>query len=327
MAPWAPTCPGFAAEIAALPFALSLLALGMPHGAADAAVLLNERPRRGPGWPRSTAAGYLAIDGAALALLLLLPAVALLAFLPLTVWHFGRTAASRVADEPPRRCFAEAALLVLLPFAFRPGATLSLFDELVRLAGGDAPFPRAVVPLATAACVASAGMLAADLWRERKGRARAAARLALLFLVPALLPPLASVGLLFLLLHAGPECADLGRRLFPGLRGPLRRLARVHLVALPLWLPVLAAVAWLWPLAAERVPSAGPIHAAALFTLLACCVLTPAHEWLRLRVAAPPRTAGSASAEGSRSAAQRPRRPAGLAGPTRPHGIDAAALE
>lgn len=316
MGSWATFFSGGAAEWAALPFALSLLVLGMPHGAADGAVLWRER-RGLDGRGGRLAAAYLAVDAAALAVLLVAPAATLLAFLGLTVWHFGRTAADRAGGKWLGRTLAEATLLVLLPFCFQPAATLALFDDLVALAGGDAGFPSVVVPLSAIACGVAGLWWIGSLFRSnaREGEGlerRDFARLVALVLTPALLPPLASVGVLFLCLHAGPECCALGRRLFPETRGSLARLARVHLVALPLWIPVLVAIAWLWPLAGERVPTAGPLYAAALFTLLACCTLTPAHEWLRHRLAVPARNAEPSAAEARRGpSAFRAKRPHG----------------
>ena len=276
---------GLSAELTALPFALSLFVAGMPHGAADGAALRAAAAERPPGWGLCAAAAYLAVDGLALCVLLLTPAAALVAFLPLTVWHFGRTAMEREPAAPRPRLFAVHTLVIGLPFAFRPAATLTLFDDLVRLAGGSAGFPRAAVPVAALCCVAAGAWLLFDLIREPTGRGRHALLLAALVVCPLLFPPLASVGVLFLFLHAGPECVFLGRRLSPPGTGAWGSFLRLHRLALPLWLPVLAAVAWLWPHGREALPAAGPVRLLALWTLLACCALTPAHELLRAALA------------------------------------------
>ena len=287
------------AEWAAVPFAASLLLLGMPHGAADAWALRRAARTRGPAWAKRQLVAYLGVDAAAVCLLLAAPAATLCGFLGLTAWHFGRSAADRRAGAAASaaglaRELARATLLVGLPFAFQPARTLALFDLLSAAAGGGA-FPRAVVPVAVGACVAAGGVLLVGLATGRRGEpggpggpgrwAREAASLGALLACPLLLPPAASVGVLFLALHAGPECVRVGRE--AGAASPLAAVLRCHRVAWPLWALTVLLLLPAWPpvRAAVAAGGGGPMLTLACLTLLAYAALTPAHELLRAATA------------------------------------------
>ena len=78
--------PTLATALAPWPFLVAAVVLGLPHCAADGAVLL-----RGLSWPARLRriAGYLALMTLSSIALLSFPAPTLLAFLALSWWHFG----------------------------------------------------------------------------------------------------------------------------------------------------------------------------------------------------------------------------------------------
>ena len=296
----------------AAPFAASLFVIGMAHGAADLAVFR----RMVRGWPRrrsvAAALGYLAVDGLALLVLLAAPVVALSMFLFVSVLHFGATRRAGLVRRAVRgggayrvsfhgadiaTGYGEAAAVVLTGFLLHPAATAAVFADLRQIAGGTAAFPLPVVQaaavVATLGLAAAAAAAAYGLLRRRPDAGWRSATLLGIVTAHLLLPPLAAVGVLFLVWHAGPECVRLGGWLTPpdpparrpaaGFRAGVFTLTRIittHRRSLPLLIPTVVVVVVL--AFAHRSAAAGTsvIEALAAFTLLAYAVLTPAHELL-----------------------------------------------
>ncbi len=219
---------------------LSALALGMPHGAAD---LLVARRLGLPLLPYL--ALYLGLAGLLLALLLHQPALALLLFLGMALFHWGRVEGKGALG------YLRAGTILLFPFLFHQEA---IQPFLQAFSGGFGLPP----------WVAGAlwGFLLLLALRERP-RARALGDTLLLVLVAALAHPYAALGGYFLLQHSLDSLRLVGVRgrewlwvyggtlgglvlallLYPRLQDPLAAymgavfaLTLPHLLTMELWL-------------------------------------------------------------------------------------------
>jgi hypothetical protein len=150
---------------------LSALALGMPHGAAD---LLAARRLGLPLLPYL--ALYLGLAGLLLALLLHQPALALLLFLGMALFHWGRVEGKGALG------YLRAGTILLFPFLFHQEA----IQPFLQAFSGGFGLPPWVAG-------ASWGFLLLLALRERP-RARALGDTLLLALVAALAPPLRRLG-------------------------------------------------------------------------------------------------------------------------------------
>ncbi|MFW5681991.1 MAG: Brp/Blh family beta-carotene 15,15'-dioxygenase [Phycisphaeraceae bacterium] len=137
--------PDWSEPVAAWPFLLSAVVLGMPHGALDLRLALRVNKR----WNRraALATGYLAIAGISFALLWLLPLVAIAAFGVLTVMHFGaadaRDGAMIAGHRPPRggplwvTAAGRGTFFLSLPFAWDPGGAMLPVEVALQLVGAE----------------------------------------------------------------------------------------------------------------------------------------------------------------------------------------------
>jgi Brp/Blh family beta-carotene 15,15'-monooxygenase len=219
---------------------LSALALGMPHGAAD---LLVARRLGLPLLPYL--ALYLGLAGLLLALLLHQPALALLLFLGMALFHWGRVEGKGALG------YLRAGTLLLFPFLFHQEA----IQPFLQAFSGGFGLPPWVAG-------ASWGFLLLLALRERP-RARALGDTFLLALVAALAHPYAALGGYFLLQHSLDSLRLVGVRgrewlwvyggtlggivlallLYPRLQDPLAAymgaifaLTLPHLLTMELWL-------------------------------------------------------------------------------------------
>ena len=275
--------------IIGLPFAASLLICGMPHGAADGALIHRAAKRLTSAAPARITAGavflYTLAIAAAAAAFAAAPAPYLAAFLLVAVLHFAAAATrlERLRPHPPRfpEALAVSAAVVLLPFALQPDAAADVFSRAAALAGGPA-FPRPFV--AAAGALGALGALAAAALAARRRDGIALARAAAVVISHALLHPLLAVGLWFFLWHALPETLRVGRELarrddlFP----PAAFL-RTHAASLPLLVPTLLAIAA--ALLALGVPTT--IQSLAIAAIAAYAVVTPPHALLQELLARP----------------------------------------
>ena len=285
---------GTTARWAGWPFAVSLVLLGMAHGAADLAVLARVTGRRLRQAALSRAAlAYVAAMAGLLVALLVVPRLALIGFLAVTVLHFGRTNAWNTLPRsaPPMAAWAVAlghGLLVLgVPAAAWPDETRAVFNDVLLLLGSAARFTadwaapgRYVVALGVGFTLIGAALM---VKRERTSAGRTVADAAALAML-AVPHPLFSVGVYFLGWHALRDgcrvAARLGRAELPGGRCGWVGLSRLHRASLPLLVPSVAAVvaaAWLWG-------SGDWARDLALVSLLFFAIATPPHhalvEWL-----------------------------------------------
>ena len=207
-----------------LPFVVSVLVFGLPHGAVDH--LAPARTVGGDAVRSMAVVGllYLVAGGAYLAWWFVAPVSAAVFFVLLTWFHWGQgdvyaLLALLDAEHLPTRVERALSLLVrgglpmLAPFAFHPTAYRGVVAAFVALFDGPtgslSPF---FTP--TARLAAGGGLLACSLlvvalgaWRVRRGAAARpwfadAGELVLLWAFFALLPPVLAVGLYFTLWHA-----------------------------------------------------------------------------------------------------------------------------
>lgn len=265
--------------LAAFPLAASLFVCGMPHGAMDWHIHRRLLGDRSLGLAMLAFIPYTAIGILCTLVLYAAPVGYIAFFLLLSVVHFGRVDAririgkAAVGTPETIRGVARAAAVVMLPFAFWPIATANAIGKVSALVGGPA-----TLPVGLAHVFGVLGFIGIMLWlfdaavvsREDFPIVRLLPLAVLL--TSAVLPPLFSVGVWFLLWHAVRECMVLGERPFR----PLRSVGRAHRRSLPLMLPTLTLAAALGIYAGVSVSVSG----VAVVTLTLYAILTPPHHLL-----------------------------------------------
>ena len=214
-----------------LPFAASLVLLGLPHGAVDHLVPSRIAGRAAGG--RSVLAVvllYLTLSGLCLALWFAAPATAFVLFICVTIFHWGAGDLHSLLFFGPdgfdRMSLTSRALLLLLrggipmlvPLLFFPNAYRSVATDAVALFGADAaalswgfsPTFRLAVGVALVAISLAFLLLAAGDFVGRRGiLLPVALETLLLFAFFAVVPPVLAVGLYFTLWHATRHIARL----------------------------------------------------------------------------------------------------------------------
>lgn len=244
-----------------LPFAVSLVLFGLPHGAVDHLVPSRLAGRATDG--RSVLAVvllYLGFSGLCLALWFTAPAATFVLFVLVTAYHWGAGDLHALLffgpeglDETGRASRALLLLLrgglpMLVPLVFFPDTYRGVAVAAAGLFGADATvlsgaFSPTFRLAAGAALVALAGLFllraAGDLRRGRRALLSVALETSLLFAFFAVVPPILAVGLYFTLWHAPRHVARLvlleptgARHLRAGRPG--RALARFARDATPL---------------------------------------------------------------------------------------------
>jgi Brp/Blh family beta-carotene 15,15'-monooxygenase len=288
---------GPAERIAPLPWLVSLVFVGLPHGAADLAVTR----RIGRGSVTRVFSIYLACMAAVFALFMAAPVPPIVLFAALSLWHFGMGHAD--GQAPPiaagflpraRAALARGAPVLGVPLAVWPAETAGAILGLVGLVSSPAQFQRAHAAFAAdsihlvgqALLVVGAVALVAEIWATR-GMSGAVRRsrdtcvdLAVVAALGTVAPPLLSIGVYFLVWHAWRHLGLLAP-LVAGVEphdGPSlwRSLVRLHAAAVPLLVPTWGVIlaAWWW---------LSPGHSArdlALLSLAVYLVVTPSHDLL-----------------------------------------------
>lgn len=297
--------PAWSATAGPWPWIVSLVVVGLPHGAADFAV--TRRLCRGPAAVAGLFAAYVALMAAVGGVFAMAPLPVLLVFVALSGWHFGAAHADAQAPPLVRRpgalalaALARGAPVLGVPLAARPEASAGVAAAVAGLAG-TAPVlaPAAVRGTGLALVALGLAALAAEAWRTRRdpgGPARSRATfvdLAVIGLLEATTDPLFAVGCYFLGWHAWRQmrllAPALGCAPIADVRSLLTALGRIHAAALPLLVPTWAAIAaaWWWLPAANvaRDP-----RGLAILSLAVYVVVTPSHDllmdWWRTRTAA-----------------------------------------
>ncbi len=266
--------PGFSERFRSLPFLLSIVLFGLPHGAADLMLLQTHSKAAGLAallWRFGT---YLGLMFCVVACLLAFPKAVLALFLLLSAWHFGT---SDVHDlqllghhEHSRwrarmRSVSRGALLLGLPLAASPAASLQVAaDWMVILRPQSSGVPLTPEQLAIPAGWATVTALVIGIVllvdRLRRGRwglgLTEAVETLLLVAVLARLDPLFGVGLYFLACHSLRHVVKL-----MGIWSPAdtenawwEALKMVYLKSLPLLVPTLLVLAALGAWAVQWEP-------------------------------------------------------------------------
>ncbi len=223
---------------------LSVIVLGVPHGALDGEIArFLLRPRFGRAWFPIFSVPYLALFALVLLSWHLAPIPTLAAFLAASVWHFGSE------DAPGTRLEAvvRGGLPIAVPVLAHPAATTAVFAAIAA-----APLPQPPEWLLDASLVwlALAAVWAGRMALRRQGRPLVVP--ALLAGVSIALPPLTAFAIYFVCVHAPAHTAAL-------IRNP-RRAPRVRdgrsaiFLALPITGLTLLIGAALWPLYAGALP-------------------------------------------------------------------------
>jgi len=295
--------PGASWALAPWPFLVSAVLIGMPHGALDWSLWLSPAMRRRG--LVATAASYLLILSASLALLLVAPGLTLGAFAIVTIVHFGLADARHAADvngvAGPTGlslwliAIARGAIVLALPFVWSPRDAIEPATLALRLV--DAP-PVNVAPsvsrsvamvwLAAAMAMLIGGVLLSRPARTQTKPATAdhpateplllchLVELALLAAAAAVLSPMFYVGLYFLSWHALRHFRVVRDVAAPATPARLRDLIELHRQSLPLLVPTLLVYL---ALGYALIGWHAPMRWATLL-LLFFAVLTPAHHWL-----------------------------------------------
>ncbi len=251
---------GFSTSYAGWPFLVSLVLIGMPHGAGDLVVNGRLAGRRSWSGYLRVFTTYVALMVVTLAAFVAWPLTTLLLFGVVTALHFGTADVEDLRGRGDRELadlatrlpavLARGTLIIALPFAVQPVASLQVVADVAGLVGGT-------VPAATADAVQSWAWMAVGLaglcWagtllvRAAEGRLRDATtdagEVGVLALAFSVLNPLFAMGLYFLGWHSWRHTRHLHRFLDDDERFDFGGFARLHTRALPLLVPTLAAAA------------------------------------------------------------------------------------
>lgn len=240
-----------------LPFAVSLLLFGLPHGAVDHLVMADlAGVRWTSGRGLALMLGYLLLASVVFALWFVAPIAMFVFFIAMTWFHWGQGEVWYLAaehDGQPRARWARGlglvvrgALPMLVPFIAFPDVYLGVADQLADLFGAGGAESLAALSAWTTRGALGAAFLSLSVsylvlsWRHAPGL-RAwmvdAGEVALLSAFFSMVPPILSVGLYFCLWHAPRHLVRLAAEL-DGVdderRISLNQLAHTFLRALPL---------------------------------------------------------------------------------------------
>jgi len=224
---------------------LAILALGVPHGALDGEVARAVlRPRFGWSWFLVFALPYLGLSALVLLAWHLAPVPTLMAFLAVSVWHFGTEDA-----EPGNHLEAvvRGGLPIAVPMLIHPAATTAVFATA---AGAHLPQPPEWLWAASLAWLALAIVWGSHAALYRRMRALAVP--GLLVGMFAALPPLTAFAIYFVAVHAPAHTEALIRN--PARAPRVRDGRSAILLALPITALTLLIGVALWPFYGGTVP-------------------------------------------------------------------------
>lgn len=292
VSPWLGGAPSW---VLWLPFVLSVVLLGLPHGAVDHLVALRLAGWRLRPLPLlAVLTAYLAVGLAYLALWVVAPAAAFVGFIALTWFHWGQGDLHALlafgAGEHLRRRWQRAATIavrgglpMLVPLLAFPEVYAEVAALVVeRLGGSGSRLAWAFAPPARVGLGALWGalLLAALLAGARHGRAgwRDAAETLLLLIFFATVHPVLAIGLYFCLWHSPRHIVRLlaldgraNRALAAGRHG--RAWGRFALAAAPATLGALLFLAGLQ--LAVPAPATTLEEAVGLYLVLIACLTLP----------------------------------------------------
>lgn len=283
--------PTWTERLSPVPWLLSLVLVGLPHGANDYS--LSCRAWRGRKL-LAVCLAYAAIMACVVVAFAVAPHVTLATFVLLSAWHFGHEPvvvdqASRGGSPAVTARLSRGALVLAIPLVAWPSETALAANDLLAMVFGPhstnvpSPSVRAVGWLLAAVAVLAILVEIVRAGRERVDHSRFI-HFGLELLVIAGLAiathPLFSVGCFFLGYHAWRQMESQSRMLtgtIPvSMSSLLSTIARIHVLAMPLLLPTWMAIgaAW-WMLSSDH--SAWDL---AILSIGVYLVVTPAHEIL-----------------------------------------------
>ena len=286
--------PQWSAWAAPLPWLVSLVFVGLPHGAADLAIAHRLGSRAGA---VRMFVGYFAVMVAVFIGFAMFPVPLVLLFAALSIWHFGMSHADGQTPPIPaafrprlQAAIARGAGVLGVPLACWPAETSDVAARLLAVMGGNTAVgwfaPAGVRTTGIALLMIAVAAIAAEAFETRRvpGAARRSfatlVDLAVIGLLGVTTTPLFSVGMYFLCWHAWRHLwllSPLVARVRPADPASLgRSLLRLHTAALPLLLPTWGALlaGWWW---------LSPDHSLrdlAILSLAVYLVVTPSHDLL-----------------------------------------------
>ena len=282
----------FSVAQAGLSFSLSLILIGLPHGAVDLAV--SSRLSGATTWSASLRGfvGYIIL--LVLVLAFMFPTAVVLAFGLMSAWHFGTADALDLNESVGKSSHvswlvsaARGSFVLSLPFVFHPTSTCEVANRLLKLFGSHGPnvSEAIVTPVFVGIlCFAFVVLFVEWCFRISTGDIQYASILSLeiasLVAAFAILHPLFAMGSYFLCWHSWRQT----RRLILLMEGESvsinRSIIRLHVRSLPLLIPTLLVVAavLIW-----RLPDA-TIYDLAVVALAVFVVVTPPHQMLISRL-------------------------------------------
>ncbi len=218
--------PSPSVQVAILAAGVSMF--GLPHGALDVA-LGHKLVGRYPGlpWLPVFLGGYLALAGAVIASWSLAPNATLVAFLVLSVLHFGLGDAARNVPGRALEIIVRGSGPIVLPTCLKPGETGLIFDQIT---GADVwpGIVREIAPILGSAWIVGVTALIVARYvasTSRRDLAFLVAEIGVIVGAFALLPVLPAFALYFCALHSVRHLMDIS--------APGRTRARLALAALP----------------------------------------------------------------------------------------------
>lgn len=292
------TATSISTQFAGWPFLLSLVLLGLPHGAVDWWLGVRSAKNRSPRHLWISSAVYLSGMLAMLTAVVLFPLASVIAFGLMSAFHFGQADERDINEQFPasslltRRAEAigRGGLVLSLPFATWPRESVAALEGLIRILGGS-------VDGISTTFVAGAAMLCATgtaaLWLgatftrlDRRNDAallrREAVEMIAIIAAFGMLHPLFAMGLYFVAWHSWRHWRRLVR--LPEVIGErvsntsslLAKIAAGHARSSVLLIPTLMIFA---ALAVWRVGAWEPDQLA-LLAVAIFIVVTPSHDWL-----------------------------------------------
>ena len=284
----------FSVAQAGLSFSLSLILIGLPHGAVDLEV--SSRLSGATTWSASLRGfvGYIILLVLVLVVAFMFPTAVVLAFGLMSAWHFGTADALDLNESVGKSSHvswlvaaARGSFVLSLPFVLHPTSTCEVANRLIKLFGSHGPSvsEAIVTPVFSGIlCLATVVLFVEWCFRISTGDIQYAGilflEIASLVAAFAILHPLFAMGSYFLCWHSWRQT----RRLILLMEGePVsinRSIIRLHIRSLPLLIPTLLVVAavLIW-----RLPDA-TIYDLAVVALAVFVVVTPPHQMLISRL-------------------------------------------
>lgn len=194
--------------------AIAIVLAGIPHGTLDVEIAAAHFGQRGLAGRTKIIAGYLGCAAAMVLLWLLLPELALISFLIISIVHFSRDWRGGV---DPFLAMMVGWALVALPALASPSDVATIFAALT---GSDNGIVIAAL-LGAASVPAALGSLVFAFWAFRHNDTQSASEVLACIIAALFLPPLVAFAVFFCGLHSPRHMADALRE--TGALSPLKK--------------------------------------------------------------------------------------------------------